>query len=148
MYFYDKYGKLWHHENAQNTGGNSDFRDYSTKGYLNRVVRDNLGNTYRYGLHLDGVGANRFYVTYDLNRIYSSFSGTCILPYEMRTTSDTKYFEIFCDGILVFTSNTMQRGCSSQTFEIDVTGVKYLTIQYPATKGSNETAVLCDGLLS
>lgn len=147
MLFIDKSGKLWLHENAAHSDGNKVLDDYTAPGYIERHVRDNQGNTYTYGLHLDGYGANTFYITYDLCGVYSTFSGTCILPDTMVGTGDTKYFQIYCDDVLVFTSETMEDGCQPQDFTIDVTGVHHLTIVYPPTAGSNETAVLADGLL-
>ncbi len=147
MPFYEKFGKLWLHEDRYYSDGNNDPWDYDAIGHIDGPVRDNQGNTYRYGLHLDGSTVDPFYVTYELNGLYSTFSGTVILPDSMIGTDVEKVIEIYCDGILVFGSNIMQDGCDPQYFEIDVTGVNYLTIQYPAIDGSNEGAVLCDGLL-
>lgn len=147
MRWVDKYGKFYHHENKAYQGGNTQYDDYSQPAYLKEVVKDNQGNVYTYGLHMDGYGSNTFYVTYDLDGKYTSFTFTCALPYSLRNTMDTKYFEVYCDGILVFTTNTMRSGCEPQNVTLDVSGVEQLTIKYPSTKGSNEVAMLCDGLL-
>lgn len=147
MRWVSNYGKVWHHEDKTYRGGNTRYDDYTQPGYLREVVRDNQGNVYTYGLHLDGKGKNTFSVTYDLDGKYTTFTFTCALPYSLRDTMDTKYFEVYCDGVLKFSTNTMRSGCEPQTVTLDVTGVERLTIQYPPTEGSNEVAMLCDGLL-
>lgn len=143
----DQYGKLWHHEDKAYRGGNTQYDDYSQPGYLKEVVMDNQGNVYTYGLHMDGYGKNSFYLTYDLDGKYTSFTFSCVLPYSLKDTMDTKNFEVYCDGELVFTTNTMRAGCQPQNVTLDVSGVERLTILYPPTAGSNEVAMLCDGLL-
>ncbi len=145
--YYDKYGKLWLHENMQYSTGNNLYYDYSATGHLVEEVRDNLGNVYQYGLHMDGEGVGPFYITYALEGKYTSFTGTCVSPQKLAGTDGSKYFEVFCDGMLVYTSSTMYSGSAPQDFSIDVTGVQQLTIQYPPTRGSNEMALVCDGLL-
>ena len=62
--------------------------------------------------------------------------------------STTAKIVVYCDGKLVFTSNVMKDGSMSQYFEIDITGVDLLTIQYAATNGSNDMAVIFNGRLS
>lgn len=153
MDFSDKYGKVYYHDNEKaNYDNNSDWRDLYTPGHVQRLVCDGYGNTFTYGIHMDGDQLGPYYITYDLESKYTQFSGWCVLPDYKVGTSDaktySKYFEIYCDGKLVFTSNTMRNGSSSQYFEIDVTDVDVLTIQYAPTTGPNDLAVLCDGLLS
>lgn len=150
--YYDKYGKVYYHDNKHaDYANNKDWRDFYTPGHIQQAVKDGYGKTFTYGIHMDGDQLGPYYISYNLNRQYSTFSGWCILPDYKAGTADAKnygkYFEIYCDGQRVFTSNTMRDGSSSQYFEIDVTGVKVLTIQYATTTGPNDLAVLCDGML-
>ena len=148
-----KYGKLYYHDNQSAAyDNNTDWRDLYTPGHIQQPVRDGYGNVFTYGIHLDGEQLGPYYITYDLGSKYTTFSGWCVLPDYKVGKSDaktySKYFEVYCDGKLVFVSDTMRNGSMSQYFEIDVTDVDVLTIQYAATPGSNDLAVLCDGLLS
>lgn len=121
-------------------------------------AKDNLGNEYKYGFFIsnaDGTGGEDMYVTFYLGGNYSVFTGTCILPYDLRSEKDGNCFKIFGDDVLLFTSNTMTEGSSPQEFSLDVEDVVYLKIVYPyKTKTgisryiANETATLCDGLLT
>ncbi len=151
--YYDKYGKVYYHDNqTADYDNNLDWRDLYTPGHIYQAVRDGYGTTFTYGLHMDGDQRGPYYITYNIDSKYTVFSGWCVLPDYQAGTSDaknySKYFEIYCDGKCVFTSNTMKDGTSSQYFEIDVTDVDVLTIQYAATTGPNDLAVLCDGMLS
>ena len=153
MSWSDKYGKVYYHDN-KNAGydNNNDWRDLYTPGHVQQPVKDGYGKEFTYGLHMDGDQLGPYYITFDVDGKYTTFSGWCVLPDYKANTADAsnygKYFEIYCDGKKVFTSNTMKNGSSSQYFEIDITGVKVLTIQYPAITGPNDLAVLCDGRVS
>ena len=149
----DKFGKVYYHDNEEaHYDNNTDWRDLYTPGHVKRPVLDGYGKEFTYGIHMDGDQLGPYYIKYDLGGKYTTFSGWCVLPDYKAGTSDaktySKYIEVYCDGKLVFTSNTMRDGSTSQFFEIDVTGVTILTIQYAATTGPNDLAVLCDGMLS
>ncbi len=148
--FVDKYGKLWtRSEDYPNVYTNTDYHDMNTPGHITGPVYDHMGNRYTYGLHVDlGGPASRYYVSYDLDGKYTTFSAVCSMAAERKGTSSSKYFEIYCDGVLVYTSRTMTDGVQPQSFTIDVTGVQTLRIQYPATKGENSIATVFDGRLS
>ena len=151
--YQDKYGKVYYHDNKRVTyDNNQDWRDQDTPGHVQGLVRDGYGNTYTYGIHLDGNQLGPYYITYEIGGEYTMFSGWCVLPDFMVGSVDalsySKYFEIYCDGKLTFVSDVMSDGSESQYFEIDVTDVDMLTIQYAATSGRNALALLCDGLLS
>lgn len=148
--YFNKYGKVYYHDNQNaNYENNEDWRDLNTPGHIKQQVCDNHGNVFTYGIHMDGDQLGPYFITYDLGGKYTTFSGWCVLPDYKAGSSDSKnyskYFEIYCDGRLVFTSNTMKNGSISQYFEIDITDIEVLTIQYPPTTGPNDLAVLCDG---
>lgn len=133
------------------------WKETDTPGWTPGVVEDNMGNVYTYGLHIDGRGAKTYMMSFDLNGQYTTFSGTCACVAERCCINlkayDTeknlaKYFEVYGDGTLLFTSDFMRYDAAPQEFEIDVTGVDKLIIAYPPTDGPNEIATIYDGMLS
>lgn len=108
--------------------------------------KDNYGNIYKYGLRVGGWGNDTYYVTYYLGQNYSTFSGTCILPYSYRNTSESKCFEIYGDSKLLFKSNSMTSMSMPQDFNINVEDVTNLTIKF-SMPDSLSVVLLCDGLL-
>lgn len=158
------WGKIWTRSTEDFAGfrhSNEDhpdcWSDWNTWGHTSGVVRDNCGNEYTYGLHIDGHETDTYYIGFYLEGAYTTFTGTCACPERSSVISSyvynasaayTKYFEIYGDGVLLFTSAAMRYDYAPQTFTIDITGVQLLTIQYPATDGPNEIATLYDGMLS
>lgn len=153
----DKYGKIWMmHDAPAPVGTHTDVssdaaaKDYITQGYSSGPVYDYLGNLYTYGLHVDGYEYAAYYVSYDIGGAYSQFSGTyCMSPDLLgdRAAKNTKYFEIYGDGQLLFRSNTVTQGSMPQNFSVDVTGIRILTIYYPKTSGPSRIATIYDGRL-
>lgn len=157
-------GKVWLRSNGGFSGSYHSaadapacWSDWSKWGYSSGAVKDNKGNQYDFGIHVDGDQRDSYYFEIQLNGQYTTFSGTCGCPekgaaissYVYNTsTSYTKYFEVYGDGKLLYTSATMRYDYSPQDFSIDVTGVQVLRIQYPATVGPNEIATLFGGMLS
>lgn len=126
-------------------------------GYSIGEVKDNFGNKYDIGLHVDGYSSEVYYYEIQLYGEYTEFSGVCACPERSAAISNyvyntstkyTKYFEVYGDGILLYTSPMMRYDYAPQGFKIDVTNVQVLRIQYAATKGPNEIATLYDGKLS
>ena len=160
---YSTNGKIWIRSNDPATGTvhtNSDapdcWKNTDIPGHTYGTVRDNKGNTYTYGIHVDGSTSKQYTITYALNGKYTRFSGYCACPEKAAvisayvynsSTKYSKYFEVYGDGKLLFTSNSMRYDRKPQFFEVDVTGVDELTILYPTSKGPNEIATLYDGLL-
>lgn len=158
MDYLSKSGKLWTrseraayyfaHQNANNAAV---WENEDVPGHTVGKVFDNQGNQYQYGLHLDGSETRTYYISYELNGIYTRFTGWCAYP--GRTLSNyaqysEKYIEIYADGRLVYVTRTMNADSKPEYIEIDVTNVKVLTIQYPASQYPNEAATLFDGKLS
>ena len=130
--------------------------DEKTRGHTRAVVKDNQGNVYTYGMHVDGADSKVYTITFALNGEYTRFSGVCACPEKAQAISEyaykqstkyTKYFEIYGDGKLLFATKDMRYDYPPESFVVDVTGVKELVILYPATDGPNEIATLYDGYL-
>ncbi len=166
-----KMGKLWYKEDTDNTDGFdtkqellaakeqgiSLWDDTEKPGITPGVPEDNRGNTYTYGLHIDGNGAKSYLMSFKLDGKYTVFSGTCACPSEQSIINlraydpdegDEKYFEVYGDGKLLFASNVMNYDTDPQPFMIDVTGVDTMIISYPRTVSPNEIATIFDGMLS
>ena len=155
----DKYGKLWSRSKKSiysryHTKIDQEYcwGDMDTPGQTIDVVKDNVGNVYTYGLHLDGENSSDYYVSYELQGAYTRFSGTCAFPgiviSETFARKHSKYFVVYGDNELLYVSPTMSYDAAPEPFEIDVTGVDILTILYPSTLGPNEVATLFDGCVS
>lgn len=158
------YGKLWVRSDSDISGNHHSkadapecWSDWSIWGYTSGLVKDNKGNQYDCGIHVDGDKSENYYYEIRLNGCYTTFSGICACPAKETAISSyvyntskkhTKYFEVYGDGKLLYTSAPMRYDYSPQAFTINVSGVQVLRIQYPSTKGPNEIATLFDGVLS
>lgn len=112
-------------------------------------IKDNTGHEYRHCYFLrDNWDEEEDWAEYLINGNYNTFSGTVGVSYCQRDTDLTKYFEVYGDGKLLYTSPTMSSGSMPEEFSIDVTGVKVLKIWYPPSDGTNAMAVIYEGLLS
>lgn len=133
-------------------------RDSYDAVYLNENLKDNTGEEHRhswclYDEHDDYDWSKDLedYAEYFLNGKYNTFSGKCGVSYERRSSDKSKYFDIYADGVLVYTSPTMISSSLPVDFSIDVTGVKVLKISYPPLSehaGGNHLAVIYDGVFT
>lgn len=153
----EQFGKYWLLSSVEpdfpyHTGRDTPrcWSDLDTPGYTGGVVRDSEGHVYTYGFHLDGDTSSKYFISYQINGNYTELSGayafpetTLSIPYDHYT----KYFEVYGDGELLYTSDTMNSSMTRRTFSVNITGVQVLTIQYPATKGPNETVTIFDAKL-
>lgn len=151
-------GKLWTRSNTH-TPYNYDtpadapgcWSDLSTPGHSAGPVRDNMGNRYTYGMHVDGDESRPYSVSFQLNGQYSVFSGVCGYPETVISTQwapkYTKYFQVYGDGVLLYTSPKMNVSTGPVAFEIPIRNVQILTITYPGTEGPNEAATLFDAMV-
>lgn len=156
-----KYGKLWTSSERQldsfahtDVSDGKAYEDMDTPGHTAGPVYDYRGNRYTYGLTVDGSELASYYVSYNIEGKYTTFSGTCSMSEDMddnwraSSAQDGKYFDIYGDGQWLFRTNTMKQGETPHSFCIDVTGVEVLTIQYPKTSFPSRIATLFDGKLS
>lgn len=156
MDFCDKYGKLWTWSEypvdyyAHGPSNDSSvYMDMNTPGHITGQVYDHEGNRYTNALWVDlGGPASPYYVSYNLEGNYTTLTFTCGMMEGLENTAYTKYFDIYFDGKLEFTSKTMGKGESSVVYTLDVSGVQVIRIQYPPTKGENSIAAIFDAKLS
>ena len=110
--------------------------------------KDNKSNEYSSAFSIDGGGEQEWWAEYSIGGNYNIFSGIVGVPYSQRSTGDTKYFEIYADGKLIYKSPEMNKDSDPVEFKLNVTGVKKLRIVYPATPGNNSVATIYDGLFT
>ena len=122
---------------------------------LNENLKDNTGEEHRHSWCLDDSGDLgkdlEDCTEYFLDGKYNTFSGKCGVSYEMRSSDYSKYFDIYADGVLIYTSPTMNSSSLPADFSIDVTGVKVLKISYPPLSKrvyGNHLAVIYDGVFT
>lgn len=113
-------------------------------------INDNTNTEHRHSYVVDGWwhSNEEYWAEYLINGSYTSFNGVCAVSYNQRSATDTKYFEVYGDGVLLYTSPIMTQSSMPVEFSIDVTGVTVLKVLYPATDGVNSIATIYDGLLS
>lgn len=130
----------------------NDMEYFSTNGCveLDSDLKDNTNKEHRHSFVVNGywTGEDCWYAEYLLDKRYNTFSGTYGVSYDNRSSDNTKYFEIYGDGLLIYTSSTMTSSSLPVDFSIDVTDVKVLKILYPNTSGYSSIATLYDGLLT
>ncbi len=143
---YQSYTPVWlndleYFDTATEHGGR--LADYQIRSYSDE--KDNYGNTYRYAFCLNpGFMDERVSIRYHLGGNYSTFSGTCITPYDDRDSKISGYFEIYGDEVLLYTSPTMVSDSVPEPFSVDVSSVEFLKIMFSTADGF---PLLCDGLL-
>lgn len=99
------------------------------------TLQDKLGNTHENCIEYN-YGYDESVDIYVLNREYSSFKGTLFVPKDRSVNSDNNndkffYFTIYGDDQLLYTSPLMKASQYPVDFEIDVTGVDQLKINWP-----------------
>lgn len=111
--------------------------------YCVEDIRDNLGNTYKFGFRGDGYVGDEWQ-EYILNREYEGLSGKVILIEDHKDSEgELGYIKIYGDGNLLYTSQTLVAGCNPEYFRLDVSNVYKLRIEHYG----EYTAYLADAYL-
>lgn len=105
-------------------------------------VKDNLGNIYNKGVY-SNYGYNTNWQTYYINGMYSKMKGKYILGYNHRDSKDENRFKVYGDGNLIYNSSNMSGGVHPIDFDIDLTGVLELKIEFTRP---NQTVLVDTGL--
>lgn len=103
--------------------------NHSTETANNGEIFKNVMLIHGFGSYGDRVA------NYLLNGKYNKVSGTAFLPQDDKNSTSGIFFEIYGDGKLLYTSPTMTAGVLPAPFEVDVTGVENLRVQFYAVKG-------------
>ncbi|MCI7814152.1 MAG: NPCBM/NEW2 domain-containing protein [Lachnospiraceae bacterium] len=106
-------------------------------------ISDSHGNTYLSSYSLNA--SNEGYVTYDLNGEYTKISGI-LSPYSRTEQNASMNIGFFGDGKLLYGKSGISGWQEACKFEIDVTGVKTLTIKTSNTGDYNNGWVLLNDM--
>lgn len=121
----------------------SDMDYFNLDGWIDTNYSDLMDNT---GKSYQRIYCVSNYAEYLLNGNYTNFDGVAGVSYDYRSTNDSNFFEVYGDGVLLYTSPTFKAGTMPQAFSINVTGVKILKISYPKDT-SSRIASIFDGKL-
>lgn len=104
--------------------------------YTRATDTANNGDTFKNVMHISGFGVHGDRIAnYLLGGKYNKVSGTAFLPEDEKNASSGMFFEIYGDGALLYTSPTLTAGVLPVPFEVDVTGVENLRVQFYAVEG-------------
>lgn len=92
-------------------------------------LSDNTGKSYQRIYTVDG--GNGAFAEYLINGNYTNFVGTAGVCYDKRSTTESRFFEVYGDGVLLYTSPAFTGSSMPKDFDINITGVKILKIYYP-----------------
>lgn len=121
----------------------SDMDYFNKKGWIDTNYSDFTDNT---GKSYQRIYCVSDYAEYLINGNYTNFDGVAGVAYDNRSTDDSNFFEVYGDGVLLYTSPTLKAGSMPETFSINVTGVKILKISYPKNSSSGIASIF-DGKL-
>ena len=110
---------------------------YELLNFRNRATETaNNGEIFKNVMYISGFGqyGDRI-ANYLLGGKYNKVSGTAFLPQDEKNATSGMFFEIYGDGALLYTSPTLTAGVLPAPFEVDVTGVENLRVQFYAVKG-------------
>lgn len=91
--------------------------------------KDNFGNSYTDYVSYEKNNSSAWR-DYKINGKYSSLKGTIVLNYDKRTTTNIGNFRVYGDNKLLYSSPSMTAGSDKVDFEVDVTGVLTLRIEF------------------
>lgn len=97
------------------------------------TIEANNGTVYKNCLKIAPNITNMGYLltkTYILEGKYDTISGTLFLPSEFKNTPVQGYFEVYGDGKLLYTSETIQSGVLPIDFSFSVSGIYKLEILF------------------
>lgn len=126
-----------------------DYNNIEGSLYVNYFgsTHDYFDNEYKTYYYIDSYSAKECWAEYDINGAYNKLMGTVSVVDTYSTLDGTKYFEVYGDDKLLYTSPEMTTSSKPTEMDIDVTGVNKIKIVYPATEGSNALAGMFDARL-
>lgn len=108
--------------------------------YDDGSVQDTYGNIY-IGAHLFGYNySGDSYAIYNLNKEYSTFSGTIVALPELESCAYADYY-FYVDDVLVYSQTQQEKTTIKKNFKIDVSGATKLTIKVKTYLKPNIVAV-------
>lgn len=113
----------------------SDYDGTNGSKRMNQTLEDKLGNTYQNCIeYVYGYKESRD--IYTVNGEYSKFTGTIFVPKDRSSVNDDYeyrdpfHFSIYGDDVLLYESPKMTSKQTPVDFEVDITGVEQLSINW------------------
>jgi hypothetical protein len=94
--------------------------------YYSEQVKDNYGNMHYHAL--SGPYSNPW-SEYVLDGKYSRITGTFLLAYDYRSTTEGGFIRIYGDGVLLYTSQRVSAGMEPEVFDVPLDGVKRMRVE-------------------
>lgn len=123
-----------------------DYSDLSGTRYINYFgsTSDYFGNKYKNSYYIYGLLKKPGYAVYDIKGEYNTFKGVASIIESYSEIDGVKAFEIYGDDKLLYTSPAMTTDSTAENFEIDITGVQKIKINYPVADNANAFTGLFD----
>lgn len=114
-----------------------DYFNKSGPWTFDEVTKDNLGNEHLHSIQVEYLSTSKPFVTYKLNSQYSRLTGLYYQNYNDRSSDYKTILVISGDGRELW-RGTVGGGIEPIPFDIDITGVLELTLEYPNSYAFND----------
>lgn len=104
----------------------------------NEILTDNAGNVYKNYWYPESEDT-----TYLLNYKYSKFKGTFYLRHDSKDYHHASRMLVYGDGNLLYESDKLTAGSMPIEFDVDVSNVAVLKIEYQSLEDNNEDYSWC-----
>ena len=94
-----------------------------------------------------GNGFGPFYREYKIDGEYKRITGSVFLSYGTRSSTSTYYFRIWGDEELLYTSEKIAAGFLPQAFDVDISGVTKLKIEFTRDFGLDSASLGVSGVI-
>lgn len=102
---------------------------------FDEVTKDNLGNEHLHSVHINAGSLSNYFVTYKLNSQYSRLTGLYYQTYRARNFGGEPTILVISGDGRELWRGTVGSGIEPIPFDVDVTGVLELTLEYPGSAG-------------
>ncbi len=135
--------KLYLESNCLNVNSDGSFHGtlYFNKNMVSNDNREMPNSIYWYQNASGGGFSSAKVANYELKGNYDLVTGTIFLPQRDKNNNNfTGYFDVYGDGVLIYTSPKITAGVLPQDVSFSVTGVQNLKIAFRADGDSSNTA--------
>lgn len=105
-----------------NTSNTDHFTTYTNK-------KDVYGTNYSVGMFLSSNSSSGYWREYAINGMYSRMKGRVIISYNSKGTTTNRYFKIYGDGQLLYSSPSVTGSNPIVEFDVDISNVLTLRIE-------------------
>lgn len=104
---------------------------YRTATSSSDVYKDNLGNTYSWGMNrrVPNFSMSKSYIEYKVTQ-HNYLNGTLILNYVTKSDTDAGYMRVYGDDVLIYTSPEICKGFEPMYINIDISSADVIRIEF------------------